>query len=354
MADFISKSFVHAKRRQYECMASDAGKLHGRYRNGMGTALISACHALISVFGRDPGLVFSWQLRGSNGTKWNSPSTYGVLQVTDCRVILANRFPFWPPQGSTRSSIPAQSYAQAIGCWTDHCQHMRDGMGRSSVQYVGTGDRALASWQSPTNERLQRRRGAVIARRICRRNAMGFIPRGALRRTFHRVDMHQPLAPAQPSVPSVPKAIGLGLRLRLPDDGQRHLRCGAKGGDAAIGQSVGIVLAAVLDLKVQPRAPAFAGHLAAVGFAGQVHPGAGAVLGPEAVDAKRRVYVQAEALGAAAFGQADLELRQAEGRLHAVGLTGGGFVERHFADARVAVGDQFAVPAAGHQGLVAG
>src|SRR6218665_1044379 len=125
---------------------------------------------------------------------------------------------------------------------------------------------------------------------------------------------------------SVPKAIGLGLRLRLPDDGQRHLRCCAKGGDAAIGQSVGIVLAAVLDLKVQPRAPAFAGHLAAVGFAGQVHPGAGAVLDPEAVDAERRVYVQAEALGAAAFGQADLELRQAERRLHALGPTGGGFV----------------------------
>src|SRR6218665_3927240 len=93
MADFISKSVVHAKRRQYECMASDAGNLHGRYRNGMGTALISAWRALNSVFGRDPGLVFSWQLGGSNGAKWNSPSTYGVLQVTDCRVILANRFP---------------------------------------------------------------------------------------------------------------------------------------------------------------------------------------------------------------------------------------------------------------------
>src|SRR6218665_2102479 len=92
-----------------------------------------------------------------------------------------------------------------------------------------------------------------------------------------------------------PKPMRLGLGRRLPYDGQRHLRCGAKGGDVAIGQPVGIVLAAVLDLEVQPRAPAFAAHLAAVGFAGQVHPGAGAVLDPVAVDAERRVYVQAEA-----------------------------------------------------------
>src|SRR6218665_1060425 len=69
----------------------------------------------------------------------------------------------------------------------------------------------------------------------------------------------------------------------------------------------GVVLAAVLDLKVQPRAPAFAGHLAAVGFAGQVHPGAGAVFDPVAVGAERRVCVQAEALGAAALGQRYLE-----------------------------------------------
>src|SRR6218665_2036861 len=238
MADFISKSFVHAKRRQYECMASDAGKLHGRYRNGMGTALISACHALISVFGRDPGLVFSWQLRGSNGTKWNSPSTYGVLQVTDCRVILANRFPLIANERTAATQARRR--------------HLPPGL--------------------PAG---------------CQASAIG--------------------ACATLSALSVPKAIGLGLRLRLPDDGQRHLRCCAKGGDAAIGQSVGIVLAAVLDLKVQPRAPAFAGHLAAVGFAGQVHPGAGAVLDPEAVDAERRVYVQAEALGAAAFGQRYLE-----------------------------------------------
>src|SRR6218665_3572063 len=58
-----------------------------------------------------------------------------------------------------------------------------------------------------------------------------------------------------------------------------------------------------LDLKVRPRAPAFAGHLAAVGFAGQVHPGAGGVLDPVAGGAERRVCIQAEALGAAAFGQ---------------------------------------------------
>src|SRR6218665_4097913 len=81
----------------------------------------------------------------------------------------------------------------------------------------------------------------------------------------------------------------LDLGRRLHDDGQRHLRCGAKGGDVAIGQPVGVVLAAVLNLKVQPRAPAFGAHFAAVGFAGQVHPGAGAVLDPVAVDAERRV-----------------------------------------------------------------
>src|SRR6218665_2708035 len=94
-----------------------------------------------------------------------------------------------------------------------------------------------------------------------------------------------------------PKAMRIDLGRRLPDDGQRHLRCRAKGGDVAIGQPVGIVLAAVLDLKVQPRAPAFAAHPAAVGFAGQVHPGAGAVLDPVAVDAERRVHIQTEALG---------------------------------------------------------
>src|SRR6218665_3198874 len=97
-----------------------------------------------------------------------------------------------------------------------------------------------------------------------------------------------------------PNPMRLDLGRRLPDDGQRHLRCGAKGGDVAIRQPVGVVLAAVLDLEVQPRTPAFGAHFAAVGFAGQVHPGAGAVLDPVAVDAERRVYVQAEALGVAA------------------------------------------------------
>src|SRR6218665_69679 len=95
-----------------------------------------------------------------------------------------------------------------------------------------------------------------------------------------------------PSPPPDPEGARLALGRRLPEDGQRHLRCRAKGGDVAIGQPVGVVLAAVLDLEVQPRAPAFAGHFAAVGFAGQVHPGAGAVLDPIAVDAERRVYVQ--------------------------------------------------------------
>src|SRR6218665_590113 len=141
---------------------------------------------------------------------------------------------------------------------------------------------------------------------------------------------------------------------RLPDDGQRHLRHGAGGGDAAIGLAVGVVLAAVLDLKVQPRAPAFAAHLAAVGFAGQVHPGAGAVLEPVAVGAERLVYVQAEALGAAAFGHRYLECGQTERHLHALGQGGRGIAAHQFGDARVAVGDQFAVPAAGHQGQVTG
>jgi len=38
--DPISKSFVNAKaqRRQYECVASDAGKAHGWFRNGVGAA----------------------------------------------------------------------------------------------------------------------------------------------------------------------------------------------------------------------------------------------------------------------------------------------------------------------------
>src|SRR6218665_2690879 len=105
---------------------------------------------------------------------------------------------------------------------------------------------------------------------------------------------------------SVPEAERMTIR-HLPDDGQRHLRHGAGRADAAVDLAVGIVLAAVLDQKVQPHAPAFAGHLAAIGFAGQIHPGAGAVLEPVAVDAERRVYVQAEALGAAALAQADLE-----------------------------------------------
>src|SRR6218665_1893845 len=129
---------------------------------------------------------------------------------------------------------------------------------------------------------------------------------------------------------SEPKPMRLDLGLRLPDDGQRHLRCRAKGGDVAIGQSVGIVLAAVLDLKIQPRAPAFAAYFAAVGFAGQVHPGAGAVLDPIAVDAERRVYVQAEALGVASFGQADPELRQTERHFHALGQAGGGIAAHQF------------------------
>src|SRR6218665_3066391 len=115
-----------------------------------------------------------------------------------------------------------------------------------------------------------------------------------------------PAQPEQPVRPSVPKAGRMGIR-RLSEDGQRHLRHGAGGGDAAIGLAVGVVLAAVLDLKVQPRAPALAAHFAAVGFAGQVHPGAGAVLEPVAVGAERLVYVQAEALGAAALGQRYLE-----------------------------------------------
>src|SRR6218665_1198684 len=114
----------------------------------------------------------------------------------------------------------------------------------------------------------------------------------------------------------------LDLGRRLPGDGQRHLRCSAKGGDVAIGQPVGVVLAAVLDLEVQPRAPALGAHFAAVGFAGQVHPGAGAVLDPIAGDAGGRVHIQAEALGAAAFGQADPELRQTERHFHALGQAG--------------------------------
>src|SRR6218665_3258139 len=104
----------------------------------------------------------------------------------------------------------------------------------------------------------------------------------------------------------VPEAMRIGLGC-LPDDGQRHLRPGAGRADAAVHLTIGIVLAAVLDLEVQPHAPAFAGHLAAVGFAGQVHPDAGAVLEPVAVGAERLVYVQAEALGAAALGQRYLE-----------------------------------------------
>src|SRR6218665_1505860 len=52
---------------------------------------------------------------------------------------------------------------------------------------------------------------------------------------------------------------------------------------AAIDLAVGIVLAAVPALKVQPCAPAFGAHLAAAGFAGQVHPGAGVVLEPAAI-----------------------------------------------------------------------
>src|SRR6218665_1683137 len=88
-----------------------------------------------------------------------------------------------------------------------------------------------------------------------------------------------PAQPEQPARPSVPKAGRMGIR-RLSDDGQRHLRRSAGGGDAAVALAVGVVLAAVLDMEIQPCAPAFAGHLAAIRFAGQVHPGAGAVLDP--------------------------------------------------------------------------
>src|SRR6218665_3759308 len=141
---------------------------------------------------------------------------------------------------------------------------------------------------------------------------------------------------------------------RLPDDGQRHFRCGAKGGDVAIGQPVGVVLAAVLDLKVQPRAPAFAAPLAAVGFAGQVPPGAGAVLDPVAGDAGGRVHIQAEALGAASFAQAEPEFLHPERHFHALGQVGLGIAAHQFGNARVAAGDQLAVLATGRQGLVAG
>src|SRR6218665_1125299 len=49
----------------------------------------------------------------------------------------------------------------------------------------------------------------------------------------------------------VPMRLDLG---RLPDDGQRHLRCSAGGGDAAVHLSVRVVLAALLHLKIQPPA----------------------------------------------------------------------------------------------------
>src|SRR6218665_836043 len=61
------------------------------------------------------------------------------------------------------------------------------------------------------------------------------------------------LPPPPPQPPPSPPPDPEGARRdrgRLPDDGQRHLRCRAKGGDVAIGQPVGVVLAAVLDLEV--------------------------------------------------------------------------------------------------------
>src|SRR6218665_3040148 len=63
-----------------------------------------------------------------------------------------------------------------------------------------------------------------------------------------------PAPPEQPARPSVPKAGRMGIR-RLSDDGQRHLRCSAGGGDAAVDLAVGVVLAAVLDIEIQPLAP---------------------------------------------------------------------------------------------------
>src|SRR6218665_3957924 len=108
-----------------------------------------------------------------------------------------------------------------------------------------------------------------------------------------------PAQPRQPARPSGPKAGRMGIR-RLSDDGPPPFACSAGGGDGAVYLAVGVVLAAVLDIEIQPCPPAFAGHLAAIRFAGQVHPGAGAVFDPVAVGAERRVHIQAEALGAAA------------------------------------------------------
>src|SRR6218665_1023252 len=58
----------------------------------------------------------------------------------------------------------------------------------------------------------------------------------------------RPRTPHKPLVPLIPEAMRIGLG-RLPDDGQRHFRHSPGGGDAAVDLAVGIVLAAVLDLK---------------------------------------------------------------------------------------------------------
>src|SRR6218665_1341559 len=234
------------------------------------------------------------------------------------------------------------------------CRRRRPGMG--TVCAPPSRSRTMWRWGQATAERS---RPEKVGAQAERRPLAGLGRARPTRRWQGWPDLlRHPLLPgAQAAAGGLnlePKAMRLDLGRRLPGDGQRHLRCGAKGGDVAIGQSVGIVLAAVLDLEVQPRAPAFAAHFAAVGCAGQVHPGAGAVLDPVAGGAGGRVHIQAEALGVAAFGQADPELRQTERHFHALGQAGGSFVAHQFGNARIAAGDQFAVLAAGHQGQVAG
>src|SRR6218665_1823595 len=122
------------------------------------------------------------------------------------------------------------------------------------------------------------------------------------------------------------------------------------GGDLAVDLAVGVELAAVFDLEIQPQAVALGHHLAAVRFAGQVHPGAGAVLHPIAVVPLIRVYVHAEALGAAGRGERRVKVQQPYRHLHTLGQLGRRGLLLQAGDARLVVGADLAVLAADDQG----
>ncbi|MNV34694.1 hypothetical protein D3C71_1261220 [compost metagenome] len=103
-------------------------------------------------------------------------------------------------------------------------------------------------------------------------------------------------------------------------------------------------------MEVQPQASAFHHHLASVGFAGNVHPGACVVLFPVAVGFQGRVYVQAEVLSCLACAQLYGEADQAYGHLHAFWQVVRCVFLLQAGDAGVAgVSTDFAVQAAGHQ-----